>query len=71
MIYDYRYTDEEGGEFASDEMRLKEHNGRPCGRIFTTNFGFKEGNVPWPDREHKGMYTTVSRKNDGTLKVKK
>lgn len=71
MMYEYKYTDDEGGEFFHEEMRLKEYNGRPCARLFTTNFGFKEGRVPWPDREHRGEYTRVAHKSDGSLKVLK
>jgi len=71
MIYDYKYNDGEQEEFQHEEMRLKEHNGRPCRRLFTTSFGFVEGRVPWPDREHNGAYTYASRGADGSLKVKK
>lgn len=77
MIYAYRFDDEEGGETEVwQSMRddpFKEIDGRPVTRLITGGGGviFKEGNVPWPDREHKGKYTRVKHKEDGTLGVRK
>lgn len=77
MTYEYRFDDEEGGTTevwqSMKDDALKEIDGRPVTRIVTGGSGvvFKEGSVPWPDREHNNKYTRVHHKADGTLGVSK
>lgn len=77
MTYTYKYKDGDRECFELTESMkatpLKEHNGRPCGRVITGGSGtvFKEGGVGWPDREHRGDYTRANIGADGNLQVLK